>query len=78
MSVAPRTVAVAGLVTGETVVGVEVVPVAAMAVRGTGFGSVSVRGAIVGFPTSTVAGITAAVTADQEAVDMGAVAVSAG
>lgn len=68
----------AGLTTGEIVVGVGAVPVAAMAVWGTGFGNVSVGGAIVGFLTSAVAGVTAAATADREAADMGAVAVSAG
>ena len=63
MSAAPRTVAVAGLV---TVVGVEVVPVAAMAVRGTGFGMVSVDGTnltVVGSMTA-MAVVTAEVAAD--------------
>ena len=79
VTVAPRTAAVAGLftgVTGETVVGVEVVPVAATAARGTGFGSVSVDGAdetVVGSLMTVPAGVTAAATEDWNAV-----AVSAG
>ena len=60
MTVAPRTAAVAGFVTDGIVVGVEVVPVAATPVRGTGSDRVSVDGADV----TAVAGATAAAAGD--------------